>query len=230
MSIETESPLRAAIPRLLVVGDIALFREGMHAALSHTGQFEVAGAVALAEALELVRNGAVDVVVLDTSRRRAFSHARLLQQARPGIGIVAFGVSGIDDTLACAEAGVRAFVGEDGTIEAICEAALLAARGLSVCPPEVTARLLDRFATISRDTEVRGQDRLTLREGEIARLVADGLSNKQIARQLTISPATVKNHVHSILVKFDRPGRGAIGRQLRAGPAMAACGGAVGGS
>lgn len=221
MSIESSNPLGMAVPSLLVVGDIALFREGMHSALVRTGRFSVTGAVAIADALDLVRAGGIDVVVLDTSRRRAFNHARLLHEACPGIGIVAFGVSGIDDTLACAEAGVRTFVGEDGTIEAICEAALLAARGLSICPPELTARLLDRFATISRDIQGRGQDRLTIRESEIAKLVADGLSNKQIARQLEISPATVKNHVHSILGKFDRPRRGAIGRQLLTEPMVA---------
>jgi len=213
MSIEL--PLTArTLPRLLIVGDIVLFREGMLTALSLTECFDMVGAAAIDEALNLVERGDIEVVVLDTSRRRALGQARLLSDASPGIGIVAFGISEVDDALACAEAGVRAFVGQDGSIEAICEAAMQAALGLSVCPPELTARLLDRFAETARVAEMRASERLTLREAEVARLVADGLSNKQVARELAISPATVKNHVHAILSKFDLPRRSAIGRQL----------------
>lgn len=213
MSIEIPLP-RNAMPRLLIVGDIVLFREGMLSALSRMPCVEVVGAAPIDEALDLVAGGGIEVVVLDTSRRRALGQARLLSDASPGIGIVAFGISEVDDALACAEAGVRAFVGQDGSIEAICEAALQAAHGLSVCPPDLTARLLERFASNARHAETRASERLTSRETEVARLVAEGLSNKQIARQLAISPATVKNHVHAILSKFDLPRRSAIARQL----------------
>lgn len=219
--MSVEPPLsRRGLPRLLIVGDVVLFREGMLAALSRTQLFEVIGATAIGEALDLVGRGGIEVVVLDTSRRRALGQARLLSDACPGMGIVAFGISEVEDALACAEAGVRAFVGQDGSIEAICDAAMLAARGLSACPPDLTARLLDRLAEIARDTEMRASERLTSREAEVARLVAGGLSNKQIARDLAISPATVKNHVHAILSKFDLPRRSAIGGQLgsRAAP------------
>lgn len=222
MSVELPVQPRGALPRLLIVGDIALFREGMLAALSRTQRFEVVGAAAIGDAVDIVRGGEVEVAVVDTSRRRALGQSRLLSEACPGIGIVAFGISGVDDALACAEAGVRAFVGEDGSIEAICDAAMLAVHGLSACPPDLTAQLLDRFAEISREAECRASERLTSREGEVARLVADGLSNKQIARELAISPATVKNHVHAILGKFDLPRRSAIGRQLQGAQPMMA--------
>jgi DNA-binding NarL/FixJ family response regulator len=112
---------------------------------------------------------------------------------------------------------VRAFVGEDGSVEEISEAVRIAAQGLSICPPELTARLLDRLAEIARTSEIRRHDRLTERQDKIARMVAEGLSNKQIARELSISPATVKNHVHAILGKFDLPRRSAIGSQLSGG-------------
>jgi two-component system nitrate/nitrite response regulator NarL len=152
--------------------------------------------------------------VLDTSRRRASGQARQLLGVCPTLKIVAFGIDGVDDALACAEVGVRAFVGEDGSVEEISEAVRIAAQGLSICPPELTARLLDRLAEIARTSEIRRHDRLTERQDKIARMVAEGLSNKQIARELSISPATVKNHVHAILGKFDLPRRSAIGSQL----------------
>ena len=214
MSVEMVIPEGATLPRLLVVGDVALFREGMLAALGRANCFALVGAAAIADALTELRAGEVDVVVLDTSRRRAFAQARQIRDAAPGVGIVAFGISGVDDALACAEAGVRAFVGEDGSIDAICEAAMLAVRGLSACPPNLAGLLLERFSQIARDAEQRNSERLTEREEEIARLVAEGLSNKQIARNLAISPATVKNHVHAILGKFDLQRRSSIGPQL----------------
>jgi two-component system nitrate/nitrite response regulator NarL len=218
MSAHVQNLCGTAVPRLLIVGDIVLFREGIQSSLARTGQFHIVGAVDAHEAMGIVAEGQIDVVVLDTSRRRAAAQARELLAACPTLKIVAFGVSGVEDALACAEAGVRAFVGEDGSVEAITHAATIAARGLSICPPELTALLLDRFAEISRAAETRRAERLTGREDEVARMVAAGLSNKQIARELSISPATVKNHVHAILGKFDLPRRSAIGRQLGGAP------------
>jgi DNA-binding NarL/FixJ family response regulator len=211
-------PLRGtAIPRLLIIGDIALIREGNENGLARTGQFHLVGSVDVREAHEIVRQEEIDVVVLDTSRRRASSQARQLLDVCPTLKIVAFGIDGIDDALACAEVGVRAFVGENGSVEEITEAARIAAEGLSICPPALTARLLDRLAEIARSSEARRHDRLTERQDKVARMVAEGLSNKQIARELSISPATVKNHVHAILGKFDLPRRSAIGSQLTGG-------------
>ena len=113
-------PLRAAaVPRLLVIGDIALFREGIENGLARTGEFRIVGSVDVGEALEILRREPVDVVVLDTSRRRASSQARQLLAVCPTLKIVAFGIDGVDDALACAEVGVRAFVGEDGSVDAI---------------------------------------------------------------------------------------------------------------
>lgn len=203
-----------ALPRLLIIGDIALFREGIENGLARTGEFRIVGSVDVHEALEVVGREQVDVAVLDTSRRRGSSQARQLLGVCPTLKIVAFGIDGVDDALACAEAGVRAFVGEDGSVEEVSEAVRIAAQGLSICPPELTARLLDRLAEIARASEIRRHDRLTERQDKIARMVAEGLSNKQIARELSISPATVKNHVHAILGKFDLPRRSAIGSQL----------------
>jgi DNA-binding NarL/FixJ family response regulator len=208
-------PLRGPpLPRLLIIGDIALFREGIENGLARTGEFLIVGSVDVHDALEIVHREQIDVVVLDTSRRRASSQARQLLAMCPTLKIVAFGIDGVDDALACAEVGVRAFVGEDGSVDEISEAVRIAAQGLSICPPELTARLLDRLTEIARSSEVRRHDRLTERQDKIARMVAEGLSNKQIARELSISPATVKNHVHAILGKFDLPRRSAIGSQL----------------
>lgn len=64
------------------------------------------------------------------------------------------------------------------------------------------------------DLEPRAADTLTERQRRIAELVADGLLNKQIAHELGIAPATVKNHVHAILNKLGLPRRAAIGKVI----------------
>lgn len=214
MSVHMHPQCGSPMPRLLIVGDIALLRKGIACGLERTGRFHILGSTDVSEAMEIVTQQTIDVVVLDTSRRRASNQARQLLGACPALKIVAFGINGVEDALACAEIGVRAFVDEEGSVEEIAEAAQIAAQGLSICPPELTARLLDRLAEFSRSNHPHRHDRLTARQDRIARMVAAGLSNKQIARELSISPATVKNHVHAILGKFDLPRRSAIGSQL----------------
>ena len=122
MSAQLYPVREAAIPRLLIIGDIALLREGIENGLARTGEFQIVGSVDVREALEIIGCRQVDVAVLDTSRRRAASQARQLLEVCPTLKIVAFGIDGVDDALACAEAGVRAFVGEDGSVEEIGDA------------------------------------------------------------------------------------------------------------
>jgi two-component system, NarL family, nitrate/nitrite response regulator NarL len=74
--------------------------------------------------------------------------------------------------------------------------------------------LLLHISTLAQGRQARSSAILTERENEIAGLVRQGLSNKEIAQRLRISPATVKNHVHNILEKLELTSRGAIGNQL----------------
>ena len=108
----------------------------------------------------------------------------------------------------------EAFVGENGSVNDIRDAVRMAARGESYCPPKLTACLIDHIASMARHIVVATPSRLTDREREVASMVGDGLSNKEIAGMLRISPATVKNHVHNILDKLDLPSRSAIGGRL----------------
>ena len=84
------------------------------------------------------------------------------------------------------------------------------------CPPRLTALLLNRFTSRSSERAERaGIFSLTSREQEIAELLADGLSNKLIARRLSVALPTVKNHVHSILEKWDCRSRGEAAARYR---------------
>jgi len=101
---------------------------------------------------------------------------------------------------AWAEAGVCAYVPRDASLAQLHTAILGAMRGEVRCSPKITGWLL-------RELRHRGDrspvgERLTSRENETLHLISQGLSNKDIARELGISVATVKNHVHSVLEKL----------------------------
>jgi DNA-binding NarL/FixJ family response regulator len=107
------------------------------------------------------------------------------------------------DVIACAEAGICAYVPQSGTVEDLVEAMTRSLNGELICPPRIAALLFDRVASLST-IRLPGEDEkaLTTREREIAGLIARGLQNKEIARRLCLGNATVKNHVHNILQKL----------------------------
>jgi DNA-binding NarL/FixJ family response regulator len=134
---------------------------------------------------------------------------RALRDRHPTVPVVAFAVAGTPDAVVeWAEAGAAAFVGREATVDEMFETIVAATRGELLCSPRAAAALLARVSALSdrRDRAAR-LDSLTVREQEVARLLVEGLSNKQIAARLTIELATVKNHVHSILDKLGVAGR-----------------------
>jgi two-component system, NarL family, nitrate/nitrite response regulator NarL len=204
----------AADVSALVVSDVALFREGIGAGLKRIGEIDVTASLCPADAVAFLAASRVAIVVLDTSRRRALAHASAIKQSCPEVHIIAFGIGATEDILAGAESGISAFVDESGSIEDINDAALRALQGQSYCSPELTARLLSHISTLARGRQDRSATLLTERENEIASHVREGLSNKEIALRLRISPATVKNHVHNILEKLELSSRNAIGNHI----------------
>lgn len=209
------------LPRALIVSEVMLFREGLRSGLERHGSLHIVAAASPEEALAILAREPVDVVILDASRRRSLEHAAALGRERPQLKLVAFGVCGQQDMLAGAEFGISAFVGEDGEVSDINRAALMALRGECYCSPRETASLIEHIAWLARTAAHPIDNRLTHRELQIASMVGRGLSNKAIAQELRISPATVKNHVHNILEKSNLPSRSAIGGRLEQHPLRA---------
>jgi len=196
-------------PAAIVISDVLIYREGIAAGLARIGDLEVVAAIA-AEALpETLAARDPAIAFVDISRTRSRDAARTARAIAPAIQIIGFGMTNEDEGLAGAEAGITAFVGHDGTIADLNEAARRVLKGDPVCPPRLTSRLLERIVQLARAPRpaAGGGSGLTRREHEIARLVEEGLSNKEIACTLRISPATVKNHVHMILDKLNLPRR-----------------------
>jgi DNA-binding NarL/FixJ family response regulator len=99
--------------------------------------------------------------------------------------------------------GASGFVLKDDPPEQLIAAIRTVAAGDALLSPGITKRVIKRFAGIQRPEPPKGFDELTEREREILRLIASGLSNAEIARELYISDTTVKTHVTHILQKLD---------------------------
>jgi DNA-binding NarL/FixJ family response regulator len=132
------------------------------------------------------------------------------------IPLVALGISGSDsDVIACAEKGAAGFVTCDASLEELAGTIQRAAEGELVCSPRTAGTLMRRLATLAaeRRPEPIGAA-LTRREQEVAALMREDLSNKEIATRLRIEVATVKNHVHNVLDKLRVHRRGEATRLL----------------
>lgn len=194
-------------PAALVVSEVLIYREGIGAGLTRLGDLDIVDTVSAERLPDALGRSDVQVIFVDISHQRSRDCARLAREISPNLLVIGFGMTCEDEGLAGAEVGVTAFVDHDGTIEDLNHAAKRVLSGVPVCPPELTARLLQRVAQLARRGRVDPDANLTHREREIASLVEEGLSNKEIACALNISPATVKNHVHMILDKLNLPRR-----------------------
>jgi two-component system, NarL family, nitrate/nitrite response regulator NarL len=142
-----------------------------------------------------------DVVLLDTSPRDALAVAARLIRERPQTRILGFGVSDVpEDVVACAEAGLSGYVPCTASIKDLIGAARRVASGYTVCSVAIADGLFRHLrgaALGSLPSSLEGV--LTQRQQQIVRLMGEGLSNKEIARRLSLGTSTVKNHVHDIL-------------------------------
>jgi DNA-binding NarL/FixJ family response regulator len=194
-----------APPRVYVVSEVRLYREGLITSLADQGGLLLVGAGSCSEALSQLGSLRPDVILLDVAARDSLALPRQALLMVPELRVIAFAVADVEaDVLACAEAGFCGYVAQDGSAEDLVEAVRSAVSDELVCSPRIASMLFGRLGRISATRTIPSADGLlTRREREIAALVARGLQNKEIARQLGISGATIKNHVHNILQKLN---------------------------
>jgi DNA-binding NarL/FixJ family response regulator len=200
------------------VADVRLYRELVAAALANEGMIELAGSAPCEVAAMAVGMFEPGVVLVDTASVSVPDGLRALAAALPDAKIVAVGVPDDDDSIVgLLEAGASGYLTAEQPLADLVTAIAAAAQGELQCPPRLSAALAKRMAMLAAGgTRATNGDALTPRQREIAALIADGLSNKQIARRLSIEHATVKNHVHSILVKLGVGRRDQVATRLQA--------------
>jgi two-component system nitrate/nitrite response regulator NarL len=204
--------------RVMIVGDVRLYREGIAASLEHRADLTVVCTGPSADARRRLLECDPHIVVFDMAASRSLESIRDLASASPDVRIVSFAIDDTEhDILACAEAGAAGYVSADGTLDDLVDTIRSVARGELLCSPRIAASL---FRALRAQTPETGAERLALtltaREREIAPLLERGLSNKEIASHLHIEVATVKNHVHNLLEKLQVGSRGEAAARLRA--------------
>ena len=206
------------LPQVMIVSSVLLYREGLAASLIADGRLNVVAITDPARASTEATTCHPDAVVFDASGDEALAMARHLKRLDEHIILVGFGISNsTQHVVACAEAGLAGFIDENGSIDALVQTIAGALQGEFKCSPRITAILCERLASLAGRDECGVTDPrvlLTPREREIASLVSEGLSNKEIALGLRIGPATVKNHVHNILDKLGVRRRAAIAAKV----------------
>jgi DNA-binding NarL/FixJ family response regulator len=178
----------------------------------------VATAAGADEAVRALREQQPDIVLLDVAIPENAWLVRGLVAAVPGTRVVALAVPEAEqDVLMWAEAGVAGYVTREASVEDVVAAVQAVARGEVLCSPRMVATLFQRIATLALERSPQSiESRLTSRELEILDLIDQGLSNKEIARRLTIEVSTVKNHVHNILDKLNVSRRAEAAARVRA--------------
>jgi two-component system NarL family response regulator len=193
-----------------VVADSApLFRRGVVDALSSAPGIEVAGEAGDPAALEHVVSGSrPDVVLLDAwLGGDGVDACTALVADHPEVRVLVVAGGSVPVDLArVVGAGATGYLAREASAEELVEAVRTSADGRVLLSPDVATRLMDEFASLVRrsdagDAETAGA-RLTARELEVLRLVAQGRNNRAIADELFISENTVKNHVRAIHEKL----------------------------
>jgi two-component system NarL family response regulator len=134
------------------------------------------------------------------------SVVELLREKMPEAKVIGMGfVPSQSDIVEFVEAGASGFILKDATVKEFLGTIRSVAQGVKVLPPSLTGSLFSHvieFALKKRNGKMTNAVRMTKREREIIVLIADGLSNKEIAQQLNIATHTVKSHVHNIMEKL----------------------------
>ncbi|MEW6633619.1 MAG: response regulator transcription factor [Pseudomonadota bacterium] len=191
--------------RIAIVDDHPLFREGVARSLGEIGGFELVGEGASADDAErLARSGTPDILLLDISMPGGGLNALTsILAAMPEQKIVMLTVSETNADVAQAlKAGARGYVLKGVGSKSLAEILRDVASGQSYVSPTLSARLLsDLLQPTAR--KPAPLSRLTGREAEILKLVAEGLSNKEVAARLSLQEKTVKHHMTKVLTKLN---------------------------
>ncbi len=197
------------IIRVFIADDNRLLREGLVSMLSEQEDMSVIGtAPGGDEALRQIKNLRPEVALIDIGMpdKDGIEVTRSLHQEMPEVKVVILGMIDLtEEIMACIEAGAVGYVLKEASFEHLAETIRSVYRGESNISPQMTASLFTRIAELASQRMPKLAEssvKLTGRELEIINLIAEGLSNKEIARRLFIETQTVKNHIHNILDKL----------------------------
>jgi DNA-binding NarL/FixJ family response regulator len=195
--------------RVVLADDQALVRAGFRSLLDAQDDIEVVGEAGEGEeAIRMAGELTPDVVLMDirmpgvdglAATRRIASDERLAD-----VRVVILTTFGLDEyVFEAIRSGASGFLVKDTEPDELVQAVRVVASGDALLSPGVTRRLIEEFAARAKEPPASGDlDELTDREREVVALVAEGLSNDEIATRLFMSPATAKTHVSRAMGKL----------------------------
>ncbi len=196
--------------RLILIEDNRLLREGINAMLKKDSDLNVVGAFSDSDfVIEQIEELKPDILLLDLglTNKNSLELVKSVKDAYPDIKIVVMDLVPIqEDIFQFVEAGVSGFILKDATVGEFTKTICSVASGEKVLPAILAGSLFSQI--VEYGVKVLGPSktaqslRMTKREREIIQLIAEGLTNKEIAYELNISVYTVKSHVHNILEKM----------------------------
>jgi DNA-binding NarL/FixJ family response regulator len=208
--------------RLLLIEDNRLLREGLTVMLRKQQDMNVVETVGNGEnILAIMKKQRPDVMLLDLGlrSRSSLNLVKLVKKNFSGTKIIVMDLIPLQaDVLEFVQAGVSGFILKDATVNDFLNTIRSVASGCQILPPNLTgslfSQIVDNAINRERTSEIIESVRMTKREKQVIELISEGYSNKEIARQLHLSPYTVKSHVHNILEKLALSTRVQIAKYL----------------
>jgi DNA-binding NarL/FixJ family response regulator len=198
-----DSTAAGAKPRVFVAAENRLLREALSRMLVKSGEIDVVG-MEMKEPFraEDLLEEETDVLLMSSRgiRNEDLTAVRKVRTTAPKVRILLIGVTGEQtEFLQCVRAGVRGYLPRDASAEEVVEGVRALQGGEAICPGRLCAtlfRYFEREATSFPSASVRQRLGLTRREQQLIPLIAEGLTNKEIANRFCLSEQTVKNHLY----------------------------------
>jgi DNA-binding NarL/FixJ family response regulator len=195
--------------RILLIEDNRILRDGIKAMINKQADLKIAAASSgNHDTLLQARTCRPHVVLIDLSLRNenGLRVVASLSREMPQTRVIGMGlIPSQQDIVDFVEAGAAGFILKDATVEDVLETIRSVARGMKILPPLLTGSLFTHVinhALHKSKARIHDAVHMTKREREVIVLIAEGLSNKEIANRLNLSTFTVKSHIHNILEKL----------------------------
>lgn len=195
--------------RVLLIEDNRLLREGITKMLNAEADMRVVSSSGNGDAFEKATKLVPDVVLLDLGlkNQNSLTVVGLIKEQFPDTHVVVMDlVPAHAEVVEFVRAGVAGFILKDATLHDFLHTIRSVAKGVKVLPPPMTGSLFSQIVEHALESgkmsSLISAVKMTSREQDVTRHIAEGKSNKEIARELNIAVHTVKSHVHNILEKL----------------------------